>query len=114
MQTPTFTNTLSSLPFPWLSRSRSERVASPETAAVADHKWFLSERLGRDVGYKVASLDYCLNVLPAQTAQAASVRKPIGPIENWFLNALERLGEAHGAATWARLPESARTQRSND
>ena len=32
--------------------------------AIQDHKWFLSERLGRDVGSKVAALDYFENVRP--------------------------------------------------
>jgi Zn/Cd-binding protein ZinT len=27
-----------------------------------DHKWYLSERLGRDVGLFVAALDYFLNI----------------------------------------------------
>lgn len=29
---------------------------------VLEHKWYLSERLGRDVGLKVAALDYFKNV----------------------------------------------------
>ena len=29
---------------------------------VLDHKWYLSERLGRDVGLKVAAVDYFENI----------------------------------------------------
>ncbi|MEW6127137.1 MAG: DUF4032 domain-containing protein [Acidobacteriota bacterium] len=29
---------------------------------ILDHKWFLSERLGRDVGMRVASIDYFENI----------------------------------------------------
>ena len=31
---------------------------------VLEHKWFLSERLGRDVGLRVAAIDYFENVQP--------------------------------------------------
>jgi transitional endoplasmic reticulum ATPase len=41
----------------------------PETARdlwpkILQHKWFLSEKLGRDVGTKVACLDFMENVKP--------------------------------------------------
>ncbi len=31
---------------------------------VRDHKWYMSERLGRDVGWRVAAADYFRNVAP--------------------------------------------------
>jgi hypothetical protein len=31
---------------------------------IEDHKWYLSERLGRDVGHRVAVVDFCGNVEP--------------------------------------------------
>ena len=31
---------------------------------VLDHKWYLSERLGRDVGLRVAAVDYFENISP--------------------------------------------------
>ena len=31
---------------------------------VLDHKWYLSERLGRDVGLRVAAADYFENISP--------------------------------------------------
>lgn len=37
---------------------------------ILDHKWYLSERLGRDVGMRVASIDYFENIdLPNQGYQ---------------------------------------------
>lgn len=42
--------------------------ARTEWARVLEHKWFVSERLGRDVGLRVAALDYFENVrLPRHT-----------------------------------------------
>jgi len=29
---------------------------------ILEHKWFLSERLGRDVGLRVAAIDYLENI----------------------------------------------------
>lgn len=41
--------------------------ARAEWPRVLEHKWFVSERLGRDVGLRVAALDYFENVrLPRQ------------------------------------------------
>jgi hypothetical protein len=31
---------------------------------ILDHKWFLSERLGRDTGLRVAAVDYFENIQP--------------------------------------------------
>ncbi len=31
---------------------------------VLEHKWYLSERLGRDVGFRVAAVDFFENVYP--------------------------------------------------
>ena len=42
--------------------------ARVEWPRVLEHKWFMSERLGRDVGLRVAALDYFENVrLPRHT-----------------------------------------------
>jgi SpoVK/Ycf46/Vps4 family AAA+-type ATPase len=55
----------------------SGRVFDPETAAelwvqILQHKWLLSEKLGRDVGIKVACLDYIENTESIRTALAFS------------------------------------------
>ncbi|MFL6337173.1 MAG: DUF4032 domain-containing protein [Pyrinomonadaceae bacterium] len=36
--------------------------ARAEWPRMLEHKWFMSERLGRDVGLRVAALDYFANV----------------------------------------------------
>ena len=42
--------------------------ARAEWPRVLEHKWFVSERLGRDIGLRVAALDYFENVrLPRHT-----------------------------------------------
>lgn len=33
---------------------------------VLDHKWYMSERMGRDVGMRVAAVDYFENVEPVR------------------------------------------------
>jgi len=53
--------------------------AAAEWPRVLEHKWFVSERLGRDVGLRVAALDYFDNVrLPrhTRTSRAAGSRAP--------------------------------------
>ena len=40
----------------------SAEEARAEWGRVLEHKWFVSERLGRDVGLRVAALDYFENV----------------------------------------------------
>lgn len=43
-------------------------AARAEWPRVLEHKWFVSERMGRDVGLRVAALDYFENVrLPRHT-----------------------------------------------
>ena len=55
-----------------LKRLAGVRLSAEEARAewerVLEHKWFVSERLGRDVGLRVAALDYFENVrLPRHT-----------------------------------------------
>ena len=38
---------------------------------ILDHKWFLSERLGRDVGLRVAAMDYLENIESSLLDRAA-------------------------------------------
>lgn len=50
------------------------KLSATEAAAawprILDHKWLLSERLGRDVGFRVAAVDYFENVRPPRPARA--------------------------------------------
>ena len=38
---------------------------------VREHKWYVSERLGRDVGLRVAAVDYLENIMPPRIASTA-------------------------------------------
>ena len=42
--------------------------------SVLEHKWYLGERLGRDVGLRVAAVDYFENVQPAPRRAPARAR----------------------------------------
>jgi hypothetical protein len=60
--------------------------ARREWPRVLEHKWFVSERLGRDVGLRVAALDYFENVrLPRHTRTS---HKPV-------TSRLRRAAQAH-------------------
>jgi len=61
-------------------RKLSASEASAAWPRILEHKWLLSERLGRDVGLMVAAVDYFENVRPPrQTATVSSLRGPIPP-----------------------------------
>lgn len=51
-----------------LKRLAGVRLSEPEARAawqrVLEHKWYLGERLGRDVGLRVAAADYFENIQP--------------------------------------------------
>jgi hypothetical protein len=46
---------------------------------ILEHKWYMSERLGRDVGLKVAAVDFFENVQPRQTPLRRSERNALPP-----------------------------------
>lgn len=50
-----------------------QRVAKREAKAyferILDHKWYVSERLGRDIGVYVAALDFATNIEPLPMAR---------------------------------------------
>ena len=39
---------------------------------ITEHKWYISERLGRDVGWRVAVIDYLDNLWPGHRAPRMS------------------------------------------
>ena len=43
------------------------RVAWPR---ILDHKWYVSERLGRDIGLRVAAIDYFENIWTPRSQRA--------------------------------------------
>ena len=57
-----------------LNRLSGARLSAAEARAlwprVLEHKWYVSERLGRDVGLRVAAIDYLENVRLPRPAHA--------------------------------------------
>jgi hypothetical protein len=47
--------------------------------SVLEHKWYLGERLGRDVGLRVAAVDYFENISPAPRRAPARFRGGLPP-----------------------------------
>lgn len=47
--------------------------ARAEWTRVLEHKWYLGERLGRDVGLRVAAADYFENIRPPRERAARSL-----------------------------------------
>ena len=43
---------------------------------ILEHKWYISERLGRDVGLRVAAIDYLENIRLLPTVRAAKGTLP--------------------------------------
>ncbi|MBV8553532.1 MAG: DUF4032 domain-containing protein [Acidobacteriaceae bacterium] len=98
------------IPFPFLSEETLESVARQQQetgrtrntgivridpteidqywSEIQNHKWFLSERLGRDVGTGVAALDYFENI--RQLAPVPS-RSFVGRLKTGVRNALSTL-----------------------
>lgn len=52
----------------------SAREARAVWPSVLEHKWYLGERLGRDVGLRVAAVDYFENIHPAPRRAPARAR----------------------------------------
>jgi hypothetical protein len=52
----------------------SPAEARAEWPRVLEHKWFVSERLGRDVGLRVAAIDYFENVRLPRHGRASKPR----------------------------------------
>jgi len=48
----------------------SAAEARAEWPRVLEHKWYVSERLGRDIGPRAAAVDYFENVRPPRHARA--------------------------------------------
>jgi hypothetical protein len=52
----------------------SQAEARAEWPRVLEHKWFVSERLGRDIGLRVAAIDYFENVRLPRPARESKQR----------------------------------------
>lgn len=64
------------------------RLAWPR---ILDHKWYVSERLGRDVGLRVAAIDYMENIW-----SAGNRRLKQGSLRERLFNAVSSYFESRG------------------
>jgi len=70
----------------------SETEARSAWPQVLEHKWFLSERLGRDVGLRVAAIDYFENIQPPRPSSIfQTMREAIPPQLPMMQSLSERL-----------------------
>ena len=56
---------------------------------ILDHKWYISERLGRDVGLRVAAIDYMENIWTPRISrlkQGALKNRLRGAVVSYFQN----------------------------
>jgi hypothetical protein len=70
------------------------KVSSDEARAawprILDHKWYVSERLGRDVGLRVAAIDYLENIWsprasrPKRGALKNRLRRAVGQLTRQY------------------------------
>ena len=63
-----------------------KQAAKAYLKRILDHKWYISERLGRDIGLPVAALDFTVNIEPLPVAKR-SRRKTNGGI-SWLSQAM--------------------------
>jgi hypothetical protein len=68
----------------------SEAEARGAWPKVLEHKWFLSERLGRDVGLRVAAIDYFENIQPPRSSSLFHTMRKAIPAQ---LPMMQSLGE---------------------
>lgn len=57
----------------------SPKEARETFPRVRDHKWYLSEYLGRDVGWHVAAVDYFENILERRRPDTFRVNRETAP-----------------------------------
>ena len=68
----------------------SAREACEALPRIESHKWYVSERLGRDIGLRVAAIDYFENIDGARRART----RP-GALAQKLRRAAERLAALH-------------------
>ena len=77
------------------------RKMAQHRSGIQEHKWFLSERLGRDTGSKVAALDYLENVKPRERRKSPAAR---------IAGVLEGMMETSGPNSIANLERALRAR----
>lgn len=62
------------------SRNEAESVWTN----IANHKWNMSEKLGRDVGFKVATIDFIENYYQPKSVEKSGKSKVIHTLKNFI------------------------------
>lgn len=57
----------------YTGNSISENEAKTLLRKIADHKWYVSEKLSRDVGFHVAAIDYVENFYEPQASPESQI-----------------------------------------
>jgi hypothetical protein len=70
---------------------------------IQEHKWFLSERLGRDVGSKVAAIDYFENIQWLAPARSRSFKEHARAAFRRVSSILDKALECDGPNSIANL-----------
>ena len=68
--------------------------ARSEWPRVLEHKWYMSERMGRDVGMRVAAIDYFDNIRPAPLREAVAGRSVVADPVHWLEGTLSSFTNA--------------------
>ena len=78
----------------------SEREAILLWERIADHKWYLSERLNRDVGFHVAAVDYVENYYAPErlSSRASRLTDTVSELAPRLSKGLRSYFEAKGSA----------------
>ena len=64
---------------------------------ILEHKWYMSERMGRDVGLRVAAVDFFEYVQPLPRSGADAMRAPLADPVAWLERVLSQFTRALGA-----------------
>ena len=76
----------------------SENEASKLLSRIADHKWYVSEKLDRDVGFHVAAIDYVENFyVPHSNRSDSRFAELFRTVGNRVFSAAKMYLEAKGA-----------------
>ncbi len=75
-----------------ISASEADRLLQK----IADHKWYVSESVGRDVGFHVAAIDFVENIYQptARKGVETSLFEGFDRIKKWTVNAVHKYFEA--------------------
>jgi len=74
----------------YTGKSISENEATVLLRKIADHKWFVSEKLHRDVGFHVAAIDFVENFYEPQTATESRIGTLASKVVNTARSAITK------------------------